>query len=128
MLRSDRSLRIALWIIAVSLAVIALRPLAGIEYAQAQSPLEKILGSGQEKQGKQKSSAQSSEQLGASASTGRIVPFASQGGGVFWAYDRETLAIYVYDTKDGQGYYLGKLSQLGKQMDQTGVRNIPFLR
>jgi len=66
--------------------------------------------------------------LGGTAKSGRIVPFASQGGGVFWAYDKETLAIYVYDTKNGQSYFLGKLSQLGKPMDQAGVRAIPFLR
>ena len=104
MLTNDRSLRIAIWIIALSLAVIALRPIVEIKDARAQS------------------------QLDGSVATGRIVPFASQGGGAFWAYDRDTLAIYVYDAKDGQGYYLGKLSQLGKPMDQTGVRTIPFLR
>jgi hypothetical protein len=82
MLKDERSLRIALWIIAVSLAVIALKPLANIEYAQAQSPLDKILG-GQGSQEKQKTGAPSSEQLGSSAASGKIVPFASQGGGVF---------------------------------------------
>jgi hypothetical protein len=104
MFANDRSLKIALWIIALSLAVIALRPMVDIKDVQAQS------------------------QLSGSVALGRIVPFASQGGGAFWAYDRETLAIYVYDAKDGQGYYLGKLSQLGKPMDQTGVKTIPFLR
>ena len=128
MLKDDRSLRVAIWIIAISLAVIALKPLANVEYAQAQSPLDKILGTSQGGQEKQKTSATSSEQLGSSAASGKIVPFASQGGGVFWAYDRDTMAIYVYDSRNGQGYYLGKLSQLGKPMDQNGVRNTPFLR
>lgn len=125
MFKDDRSLRIALWIIAISLAVIALRPLVVIDKAQAQSPLDKIIGAGQ---GKQKESTPPTEQLGAAAASGRIVPFGIQGGGAFWAYDRETLAIYLYDVRDGQGYYLGKLSQLGKPMDQSGVRNVPFLR
>jgi len=110
MLTNDRSLRIALWIIAISLAVIALRPIVGIKDVQAQS------------------GAVSSGQLGGSAESGRIVPFASQGAGVFWAYDRQTLAIYVYDTRNGECYYLGKLSQLGKPMNQSGVQTVPFLR
>jgi hypothetical protein len=104
MLTNDRSLRIAIWIIALSLAVIALRPIVEIKDVQAQS------------------------QLSGSAESGRIVPFASQGAGVFWAYDRQTLAIYVYDTRDGQCYFLGKLSQLGKPMNQSGVQTVPFLR
>jgi hypothetical protein len=125
MLKSDRSLRIAVWIIAVFLGVIALRPLVGLEAAQAESAFEKLRSAGE---GKQKSTAPSSEQQGSTAASGKIVPFASQGGGVFWAYDRETMGIYVYNTVDGRGYYLGKISQLGKPMDQAGVRDIPFLR
>jgi len=127
MLTNDRSLRIAIWIIALSLAAIALKPIARVEDARAgQSPVGKILGGlGQAQQQK---STTSDEPLAGTAESGRIVPFGIQGGGAFWAYDRETLALYIYDTRDGQCSYLGKLTQLGKPLDQNGVRQIPFLR
>ena len=76
MLTNDRSLRIALWIIALSLAVIALRPLADIKDAGAQSPLEKFLGGGQQKQ----KGTTSSEQKGAQSSEQKGVPSSEQLG------------------------------------------------
>lgn len=124
MLTNDRSLRIAVWIIALSLAAIALRPIVNIKDAQAESPIEKFFGLDQG----QPKDTPTSEQLGGSASSGRIVPFGIQGNGAFWAYDRETLGIYIYDVKDGRSYYLGKISQLGRPMNQTGVTAIPSIR
>lgn len=96
-MRFDTVNKVAIWVIAVSLLVIALRPAFSISPAYA-------------------------------ADSSSIVPFASQGAGVFWAYDRRDLGIWVYDTRNGKGFYLGKLTSLGQKMDQEGVTQIPFVR
>jgi hypothetical protein len=101
MTRVDFSTRIALWVIAVALVLLAVQPFVG---------------------------AQAASSTGPKAPAG-AVPFGIQGMGVFWVYDNQTGKVYLYDVKDGgRVYYVGRIHQLGRGLDMEGVGQVPFVR